>query len=85
MNFCQDYNIELVHSMVYYPQGNGLAELSNKNFISIIKRMMGKNKKSWDVNLRYVLWVDRISTKRDISTLPYQRLYGMDVVFPLNM
>ena len=29
--FWRDYNITLGHSTVYYPQGNGLAESSNKS------------------------------------------------------
>jgi hypothetical protein len=30
VKFCEDYNITLSHSTTYYPQGNGLAESSNK-------------------------------------------------------
>jgi hypothetical protein len=36
-NFCSDYNITLGHSTSYYPQGNGLAESSNKSLTKIIK------------------------------------------------
>jgi hypothetical protein len=36
-NFCSDYHITLGHSMAYYPQGNGLAESSNKCLTKIIK------------------------------------------------
>jgi transposase InsO family protein len=35
--FCSDYNITLGHSTSYYPQGNGLAESSNKSLTRIIK------------------------------------------------
>ena len=30
INFCHKYHISLNHSTAYYPQGNGLAESSNK-------------------------------------------------------
>jgi hypothetical protein len=43
--FCQKYNIILGHSMAYYPQGNGLVESSNKILITIIKKVLNKNKK----------------------------------------
>jgi hypothetical protein len=46
VSFCQKYNIILGHSTAYYPQGNGLAESSNKNLITIIKKVLSENKKS---------------------------------------
>jgi transposase InsO family protein len=48
--FCFNYGIVLSHSSNYYPQGNGLAESSNKNLMTIIKKIVGDNKKSWDKN-----------------------------------
>ena len=44
VSFCQKYNIVLGHSTAYYPQGNGLAEYSNKRLISIIKKVLNENK-----------------------------------------
>jgi transposase InsO family protein len=43
ISFCQKYNIILGHSTMYYPQGNGLAELSNKSLINIIKKVLDEN------------------------------------------
>jgi transposase InsO family protein len=79
---CQDYNIILGHSMTYYPQGNGLAESSNKNLTRIIKRLLQDNKRAWHKKLIYALWVDRITTKNSISTSPFQIFYGTDAIFP---
>jgi len=45
IEFCDKYNIKLGHSTTYYPQGNGLAESSNKSLINIIKKMLEANKK----------------------------------------
>ena len=42
--FYDKYNIKLGHSTAYYPQGNGLAESSNKSLINIIKKMLEANK-----------------------------------------
>ena len=85
VQFCEDYNIQLVHSTSYYPQGNGLAESSNKNLARIIKKMLDKNKKAWDSHLKYALWEDRINTKRFINTSPFQLTYGTDVIFPVHL
>ena len=37
VDMCDSMGINLVHSTSYYPQGNGLAESSNKSLITIIK------------------------------------------------
>ena len=51
INFCHKFHITLGHSTAYYPQGNGLAESSNKSLINIIKRVLEENKKNWDKKL----------------------------------
>lgn len=44
--FCFEYNILLTHSSYYYPQGNGQAESSNKNLITIIRKLVEENQRS---------------------------------------
>ena len=85
INFCYKYHISLNHSTAYYPQGNGLAESSNKSLVRIIKKLLEDNKKSWHTKLKYALWADRISTKRDICMSPFQLVYGADVTFPASL
>jgi transposase InsO family protein len=58
INLCYKYNIILGHSTTYYPQGNGLAESSNKSFMTIIKKVLTENKKYWHIHLKYALWVN---------------------------
>ena len=67
INFYHKYNISLNHSTSYYPQGNGLAESSNKNPVRIIKKLLEENKRAWNTKLKYALWADKISTKRAIG------------------
>jgi hypothetical protein len=50
ISFCQKYNIILGHSTMYYPQGNGLAESSNKILVNIIKKVLDENKMCWHVH-----------------------------------
>jgi transposase InsO family protein len=85
VRFFQKYNIILDHSTTYYPQGNGLAESSNKSLITIIKKVLDENKKSWHVHLKYALWDNWIETKKSIDTSPFQMAYGTDVVLPINL
>ena len=82
---CEDTGVELVHSTAYYPQGNGLAESSNKSLIRIIKKLLEENKKGWDSKLKFALWADRVTTKKSISTSPFKLVYGVDAVFPTQL
>jgi transposase InsO family protein len=86
VEFCGKYQITLGHSTAYYPQGNGLAESSNKIPVNIfIKNLLQDNKKSWHNKLVNALWEDILTTKRSIGMSPYQLVYGMDVVFPTSL
>ena len=85
VDFYYKYHITLEHSTAYYPQGNGLAESSNKSLIKIIQRLLEQNQKSWHSKLVHALWVDRLTTKKSISMSPYQLVYGMDAVFPTSL
>ena len=46
VEFCHKYHIILGHSTAYHPEGNGLAESSNKSLVNIIKKLLEINKKS---------------------------------------
>jgi hypothetical protein len=83
--FCQDYNITPRHSTTYYPQGNGLAESSNKSLTRIIKRLLQDNKKAWHKKLIYVLWADKFTTKKSILTSPFLIVYDAYAIFPTSL
>ena len=85
MKFCEENNINLKQSTPYYPHGNGLAESSNKNIVNSIKKMLFENKRSWDTKLKFALWVDRLTIQSSIWTSPFQLVYGIDVVFPVQL
>ena len=50
-----DHGIYLSTSSNYYPQGNDLAESSNKNLIRIMKRTIEDNQRSWNRKLKTTL------------------------------
>ena len=41
--FYYEHRVSLAHSSVYFPQGNGQSESSNKNFVAIIKKLVSNN------------------------------------------
>jgi len=47
--------------------------------------MLEENKRSWDTNLKYALWADKISTKKSIGTSLFQLVYGIDAILPLQL
>ncbi|XP_057862524.1 uncharacterized protein LOC131070880 [Cryptomeria japonica] len=65
--FCFEYSVLLAHSFDYYPQGNGQAESSNKNLITIIHKLVEENQRSWHKALYDALWADKITPKRAIG------------------
>jgi hypothetical protein len=85
IKFFEQYGITLVHSTPYYPQGNGLAESSNKSLINIIKKLLEDNKKAWDSKLKFSLWADRVTTKRSLGISPFQLVYGIEAIFPTHL
>ena len=82
VDFFHRYQVALGHSTAYYPQGNGLAESSNKSLVTIIKKLLEENKNSWHNNLVHALWADRLTTKKSIGMSPYHLVYGIEAVFP---
>jgi len=84
-SFCFKYGIMLYHSSNYYPQGNGLAESSNKNLMTILKKTVGDNKRSWDNKIKFALWADRIKKKSSTGKSPFELVYGLDVTLPVHL
>lgn len=85
VEFCHKYHIILGHSTAYHPQGNGLADSSNKSLVNIIKKLLEINKKSWHKRLVNALWADRVSQKKSIGTSLFELVYGVDTVFPTSL
>jgi len=85
VDMCESMGIQLMHSTSYYPQGNGLAESSNKSPVRRIKKLLEDNKKSWDLKLKFALWDDRVTNKKSIGTSPFKLVYGTDAIFPIQL
>eukprot|EP00253_Pinus_taeda_P018289 PITA_18289 len=80
-----DANISLGHSTAYHPQGNGLAESSNKSLVNIIKKLLEISKKGWHKKLINALWADRVSQKKSIGMSSFELVYGTDTIFPTSL
>ncbi|KAH9324211.1 hypothetical protein KI387_004389, partial [Taxus chinensis] len=66
ISFFYEYGITLAHASDYYPQGNGQVESSNKNLVTIIRKLVDENQQMWHKSLYDALWADRITPKRSL-------------------
>jgi ribonuclease HI len=85
VKLCEELGIQLVHSTAYYPQGNGLAESSNKSLVRIIQKLLEQNARGWDSKLKFALWADRVTSKKSIGTSPFKLVYGTEAIFPVQL
>ncbi|XP_059066846.1 uncharacterized protein LOC131858024 [Cryptomeria japonica] len=83
--FYYDHGIILSHSLDYYLQGNGQAESSNKNLISIMQKLVAENAKDWHKRLYEALLEDKISPKRAIGMTPFELVYKVEAQLPLPL
>ena len=82
---CESMGFWMVHSTSYYPQGNGLAESSNKSLVRIIRKLLETNQKRWDSKLKFALWAYRVTDKISIGTYPFKLVYGTEAIFPIQL
>ena len=53
--------------------------------MTIIKKTVGDNKKSWDGKIKFALWADRITKKGATGKSPFELVYGLDVTLPIHL
>ncbi|XP_050384206.1 uncharacterized protein LOC126800839 [Argentina anserina] len=53
--------------------------------MSILKRMLDANSRSWHTELDHTLWAYRTSKRTPTGTTPYALMYGHDAVLPLEI
>jgi hypothetical protein len=84
-SFCFKYGIILSHASDYYTQGNGQPESTNKNLMTIVKKIIGENKRSWDSKIKHSLWADKITKKATTRKIPFELVYGLEARFPVHL
>ena len=83
--FANERRIKFHYSANYYPQGNGLAESTNKNFIRILNKNVIENQRSWHLALPNALWDDRVTPNNSLGVSPYTLVYGKEAILPPNI
>jgi len=84
ISLLQKYKVEHHTSSPYRPQANGAVEAANKE----IKRALAKmttTYRDWANKLPFVLWGHRTTSKSVNGSTPYELVYGMEAVLPVEL
>ena len=83
--FSHEKGIKLHDTVNYYPQGNGLAESTNKNLIRILKKTVIENQRIWHSALPNDISADRVTPKTSLGVSLYTLVYGKEAILPPNI
>ena len=72
------------NSTPYYLQANGQVEAINKVLKTMLRRMVGDHKSNWHQTLFSTLWTYITSVKTTTGFTPFQLVYGLEVVLPIQ-
>jgi len=53
--------------------------------MTIVKKIVGENKKSWDSKIKHALWADRITKKAATGKSPFELVYGLEARLPVHL
>jgi hypothetical protein len=84
-NFVENMGLLWGLSSNYYPQGNGLAESTNKTLIQILKKTIDKNQKNWHLKLTDALWASKMTLKDSTGMSLYMLVYGKEEKMPISL
>ncbi|MCO5580212.1 hypothetical protein L7F22_034078 [Adiantum nelumboides] len=71
-------------SAPYHPQANGQAESTNKILVTVLTKIVSESRADWDQKLYSALWAYRVAYKTSIGTTPFNMVYGIQAVLPLE-
>ena len=78
-------NINQIRTSPYHPQTDGLVERFNKTLKAMLRKLVSKEGKNWDVLLPYVLFAYREVPQSSTGFSPFELLYGREVRGPLDV
>ena len=71
-------------SAPYHPQANGQAESTNKVLCTALTKIVDGNRSHWEKKLPSVLWAYRTAYKTAVGSTPFELVYGLNAVLPIE-
>ena len=53
--------------------------------MTIVKKIVGENKKCWDSKIKYALWDDRITKNASTCKSNFELVYGLEAQLPVHL
>jgi transposase InsO family protein len=78
-------HIKQYFSSVEHPQSNGQAESTNKVILNGLKKRLEKAGTNWVEDLYQILWSYRTTPRSTTRETPFQMVYRLDVVIPVEI
>ena len=71
-------------SAPYHPQANGQAKSTNKVLSATLSKVVEGNRGRWEHKLPSVLWAYKIAYKTSIGSTPFELVYGLNAILPIE-
>ncbi|XP_075654934.1 uncharacterized protein LOC142625117 [Castanea sativa] len=84
-SLAEAYCIKHGRSTPFYPQGNGLAEATNKVILKILKKIKHEYGGKWSDHLTDVLWACRNFVKTATGFSPFSLVCGIEAISPVEL
>ncbi|MCO5567507.1 hypothetical protein L7F22_021201 [Adiantum nelumboides] len=83
-NLLDEFMVVHRKSAPYHPQANGQAESTNKILVTVLTKIVNESRADWDQKLHSALWAYRVAYKTSIGTTPFNMVYGIRAILPLE-
>ena len=83
--FCQDLGVKNHYFSPRHPQANSQIEVTNRNFLKIIKTWLKGAKGAWPKELPNVLWTYRTTTRFPTRETPFRLTFGIKAIIPVEV